>query len=406
LIKSSTYLGFQFFLICLSSYLFFASFNMIIPELPGHLASMGGEKYKGWIIALFTLTAGISRPFSGKLTDRAGRIPAMIFGSVVCFIAGFLYPFALTVFTFLLLRLFHGFSTGFKPTGTAAYVADLSPPEKRGEAMGVQGFFGSIGMASGPILGSFLADHYSINTMFVVSSLFALASVIVILGMKETLPNPQKFNLKVFKISKSDLLEPAVFPAAVVILLNVFAYGVVLTLIPDLSIHLGIKNKGLYFAIFTIFSLLVRILGGKASDKYGRIPVLFVSAILITMALFFTALATESKLMFYISAAVYGLGLGINTPTAFAWTVDLISENIRGKGLATSYIAMEMGIGLGAVFSGYIYNGNTDNFFKTFLTASLMSVSSIIFLWIYLARKKRSIRQTVHVEESEFENVF
>src|SRR5690606_31351454 len=106
----------QYVLLCLSSLLFFSSFNMLIPELPDYLTGLGGEDYKGWVIGIFTLTAGISRPFSGQLTDRWGRIPVMMIGALVCVVCGFFYPIANTVFLFLVLRLIHGFSTGFKPT--------------------------------------------------------------------------------------------------------------------------------------------------------------------------------------------------------------------------------------------------------------------------------------------------
>ncbi len=71
----------HFILLCLSNALFSASFNMMIPELPAYLTRMGGADYKGYIIGLFTLMAGLSRPFSGKLTDTIGRAPVMIFGS-------------------------------------------------------------------------------------------------------------------------------------------------------------------------------------------------------------------------------------------------------------------------------------------------------------------------------------
>jgi MFS family permease len=47
---------------------------MMIPELSGYLSGLGGADYKGLIIALFTLTAMISRPYSGKLSDTIGRI--------------------------------------------------------------------------------------------------------------------------------------------------------------------------------------------------------------------------------------------------------------------------------------------------------------------------------------------
>ena len=72
----------QFILLCFSYFFFAASFTMIIPELPAYLTSLGGEDYKGLIIGLFTLTAGISRPFSGKLTDTIGRVPVMIIGTL------------------------------------------------------------------------------------------------------------------------------------------------------------------------------------------------------------------------------------------------------------------------------------------------------------------------------------
>src|SRR5690606_1322846 len=109
----------QFWLLCISSLLFFASFNMLIPELPGYITSLGGPEYKGLIISLFTITAMISRPFSGKLSDSVGRVPVMMVGSLVCFLCSMLYPLLSTVAGFLFLRLFHGFSTGFKPTGQA-----------------------------------------------------------------------------------------------------------------------------------------------------------------------------------------------------------------------------------------------------------------------------------------------
>ena len=49
-----------FWLMCLSSFLFFLSFNLLLPELPDHLTRLGGGEYKGFIIALFTLTAAIA----------------------------------------------------------------------------------------------------------------------------------------------------------------------------------------------------------------------------------------------------------------------------------------------------------------------------------------------------------
>ncbi|HEY1055736.1 MAG TPA: MFS transporter, partial [Emticicia sp.] len=82
--QSNSIFSLQYWLLCISSLVFFASFNMLIPELPDYLSKLGGAESKGLIISLFTLTAGLSRPFSGRLTDRIGRVPVMAFGSLVC----------------------------------------------------------------------------------------------------------------------------------------------------------------------------------------------------------------------------------------------------------------------------------------------------------------------------------
>ena len=259
--KQSSIYTTQFWLLCTSNFLFSASFQMMIPELPDYLKSMGGKEYIGYIIALFTLTAGLSRPFSGKLTDTIGRVPIMAFGSIVCFVCSGIYPFVHTVFGFLLLRFLHGFSTGTKPTATAAYVADIIPEDRRGEAQGMLGIFTATGMSIGPTIGSYLATFATINVMFYTSSAFALGSILILLNMKETLPKAQKqpFSLKLFKIGWIDIFEPRVLPAFVVMLLLCFSSGVILTLVADQTKLLGMTNKGLFFTISTIASLSVRI---------------------------------------------------------------------------------------------------------------------------------------------------
>jgi MFS family permease len=176
---------------------------MIIPELPNYLTSLGGAEHKGLIIALFTLTAGISRPFSGKLTDQWGRVPIMAVGSIVCVLCGFMYPILTTLSGFFFLRLLHGFSTGFKPTATSAYIADIIPSNRWGEALGMHGLCFSIGGAIGPAIGSFIALHFGLNTMFYTSSLFAFLSIIIVLNMKETLKTKRKFEWSMLRINRN-----------------------------------------------------------------------------------------------------------------------------------------------------------------------------------------------------------
>ena len=54
----------------------------------------------------------------------------------------------------------------------------------------------------------------------------------------------------------------------------------------------------------------------------------------------------DSVTIFVLASISFGFSWGLNTPTLMAWTVDLSHENYRGRALATTYIALEAGIGI------------------------------------------------------------
>lgn len=377
----------QFLLLCLSNLLFSASFNMLLPELPGYLSHLGGADYKGYILALFTLMAGLSRPFSGKLSDTIGRVPVMMFGAFTCVVCSLLYPVVGSVFAFLLLRFFHGFSTGFKPTGTAAYVSDLVPSTRRGEAMGVIGLFHTIGMSIGPSIGGWVSKQWGIIFMFRLSAMFALMSVAILIGMKETLANRQRFRLSLLRISRHELFEPLVWPAVIVTFLIYLSYGAVFTLIPDMSDFLGIENKGLFFSFFTGASIAIRLLAGKVSDRYGRIPILKVAAVIMAASMAMIAL-THDRAMLFAAAVVYGISVGLGSPAVTAWTIDLGQPEHRGRALASMYIAQEAAIGLGAYFSAMLYNNQYGRFPVTFFITAAVTLAAPLYLFTVHPRRK------------------
>ena len=352
---------------------------MLIPELPDYLTSLGGGEYKGLIIALFTVTALLSRPFSGKLADSIGRVPVMLFGAGVCLISSLIYPFLTTVSGFMMLRLVHGFSTGFTPTGQAAFLGDIVPAHKQGKAMGLLGTAGTVGMASGPAIGGALANLFSLDVVFYTSSLFGLLSMIILLNIKETHAGKKQFSLDSVKIQRHDLFEPLVVVPCIIMFLYAYSYGTIFTLLPDLGAFVGIRNKGVLFTFLTVASLLVRLVAGRASDRYGRVPVLKISTFLLVISLLIIGLGnTPGHIM--LGVTIYGVGQGMTSPTLLAWATDLSDVNFKGRGISSLYIFMEAGIGIGAFVSGWIYGNDTNQFFLTFLISTLLSLLAFLYL--------------------------
>ncbi len=152
-------------------------------------------------------------------------------------------------------------------------------------------------MAMGPAIGGYVAVRWNINIMFQLSAVFALLSVVILIGMKETLTNKQPFRFSLLKISGSEIFEPLVWSPVIITFLTYFSYGAILTIIPDFSAYLGISNKGLFFTFFTVSSIGIRLLAGRVSDQFGRVPVLKISALTMAGSMLMMALAHNSILL-------------------------------------------------------------------------------------------------------------
>ncbi|GAA6766943.1 hypothetical protein AAFH68_28900 [Flavobacterium sp. CGRL1] len=163
------------------------------------------------------------------------------------------------------------------------------------------------------------------------------------------------------------------------------AYGLILTLIPDWSEHLGAENKGVFFTAFTIASVLVRFGAGKVSDRHGRTNVILAGLIITSIALF--VISTGNSITVLLTgAAIYGMGTGILSPAINAWTIDLSNPQHRGKAIATMYISMELGIGLGALLGGSYYSDQISRIPQIMKIDILVLFMGVLYL-LYWKRK-------------------
>ncbi len=367
-------------------FLFMTSFNLILPELNHFITDLGGANHKGLIITLFTISAAVSRPFSGKLSDTIGRKKVMIFGLIICFIVSLLYPLSLSVWFFLVLRFLHGFSAGFLPTGATAMVTDLLPAESRGQGMGIWGTFISLGIGVGQSLGSFIYNEWGMNNLFLFSSFIAVISGILILFVKETLEKTENFKPQLLKITLKDVFEPSVLPAAMVMFLTATCSGIIFVLTPDMSTFLGIGNKGWFFGIYVLSTILIRLLTSSLSDKIGRRKTLIIGIIFLIASMILIGYAKDWK-AYSTAAIVFGIATGISSPTLFAWTADLSHPERRGVGTGTMFIALEIGIMVGAFSTILTYNNTLESITIGFLLGAFMALLAVLYLFWHLKNR-------------------
>ena len=139
---------------------------MIIPLLPFYVKELGGSgidilglhfgigMISGFIVAAFTIAQLLSAPMWGRFSDRVGRRPVLLIALGAAGIAYLIFGFAHSLFVLFVSRLVQGAGGGTVGV-IQAYVADSTDPKDRARALGWLSATTNLGVALGPVLGSF-----------------------------------------------------------------------------------------------------------------------------------------------------------------------------------------------------------------------------------------------------------
>lgn len=340
----------DFLRMCLANFCLFTSFYLLLPTLPVYVQKLGGrESEVGLIIGIFTLSALFVRPFVGRAIDRMGRKPFILLGASLLVVSSLLYILTRSVGSILLLRVIHGAGIAFFTTAAPTYIADISPLERRGEAMGYYGMSNSLAMAAGPTLGWLVVEVSSFPVLFLAATAAALAALLLSLGITEEQRSPRRSQGGGLWTLIS---YEALFPSALFCLVAM-TYGSIVSFLPLFAAHHGISNPGLFFTVYALCLVALRAVAGRISDVYGRLQVIVPGMAVVVLAL--GVLAFSSSLSTLLVAAVlYGVGQGIAFPSFVALIIDRAGESGRGVAVATLTIALDLGISLGSILLGLL----------------------------------------------------
>lgn len=156
----------KLFTLMITAFIDMVGLLMIIPLLPFYVKELGGSgvsvfglhlgvgTISGFIVTAFTVAQLVSAPFWGKFSDRVGRRPTLIIALAASGIAYLIFGFAHSLLLLFLSRLVQGAGGGTVGV-IQAYVADSTDPKDRARALGWLSATTNLGVALGPVLGSF-----------------------------------------------------------------------------------------------------------------------------------------------------------------------------------------------------------------------------------------------------------
>ncbi|TDG35660.1 MFS transporter [Pedobacter changchengzhani] len=181
----------------------FTGFGIIIPVLPKLIQEFTGGSvsaaadYGGYLMVAFALAQFIFSPIMGGLSDQYGRRPVLLFSLFGLGIDYIFLSFAPTIFWLFIGRIIAGV-TGASFTTAMAYIADISPPEKKAQNFGMVGAAFGVGFILGPVIGG-LFSTYGLRVPFMISAGLALVNWIYgyfILPESLSKANRRKFSWK------------------------------------------------------------------------------------------------------------------------------------------------------------------------------------------------------------------
>src|SRR5512135_670154 len=177
--------------------------GIIIPVTPAIIRQLTGQElsgaasWGGWLMFVFALMQFLCAPVIGNLSDRFGRRPVLIVSLVALAIDYAITGLAPTIAWLFVGRFLSGAAGAAYPT-VNAYIADVSPPEKRAANFGLTGAAFGIGFILGPGLGGFIGEHWGARAPFFAAAALALANAFFgLVVLNESLPpeRRRKFEL-------------------------------------------------------------------------------------------------------------------------------------------------------------------------------------------------------------------
>lgn len=317
------------------------------------------------IPVLYAVAQFFAAPLLGKLSDRFGRRPVILYSITASAFGYFLFGIGGALWVLFLSRVIDGFGAGSASTA-GAYVADVTPPQDRARNYGFIGMAFGLGFILGPTLGGLLSQ-FSLNApVFAAGTLSLLAAVVGFFILPESLPKEKRetkplrlADLNPFASIFDMLQRPTVGGLLLTQCLFFFVFTGNNNMLPVFMIEKFTAQPWQVAALFAVSGLTMAIMQGgfvgPLVKRFSEKPLTINS--LLLQALAAIGIVTVPALwMLFPVAVLNSMGTGLVWPTLGAMLANSVSSEEQGRvsGVSTALGSL-MGI-FGPLFAGTTYD--------------------------------------------------
>ena len=399
--KSSTAL----ILIFLTVFIDLLGFGLLIPILPafGLKVLNIDETSIGIVISAYSFIQFIFNPIFGRISDKRGRKPVIIFCLLLNAIGYLLFSITNSFILLLLSRIVAGIG-GSSISVAQAYIADVTTAENRSKGMGIIGSAFGLGFVFGPLLGGIISEFGYAVVGYVSAGFSFLAFVLTSFLLPESLKiknesdevspvskrNWKLIDIQSFKVvfKKPDL---ALLISLFFVLTFSFAniYGT-FALLGIQVFHFTDKQNGFMFGIIGLTSAIVQgTLIGTVNKFLTKKKIFIVSSFLISITLALIPYAGNFLGLAFVGIFL-SIGTGLFQPTILSLISEVTSEKEQGVTLGINQSMSAFARMLGPLWGGFAFEYLGYQF--PFLTGAFFTAAIFLVSIFYLPKRLNWIK--------------
>ena len=292
------------------------------------------------IPVIYAAAQFFAAPLLGKLSDRFGRRPVILYSITASAFGYFLFGIGGALWVLFLSRLIDGFGAGSASTA-GAYVADITPPQDRAKNYGFLGLAFGLGFILGPVLGGVLSGISLNAPVYAAGILSFLAAVIGYFILPESLPKEKRERKPLQLVDLNPLASilemlrrPTVGGLLTAQCLFFFVFNGNSNMLPVFMIEKFTTEPWQVAALFATGGIVMAItqggLVGPLAKRFGEKPLAANSLVIQALAAI-GVVSVPVLWMLYPVTVLNSIGTGLVWPTLGALLANNVSSEEQGK---------------------------------------------------------------------------
>ena len=383
---------FQIYIIWATIFLDLMGITLIIPFINELVEQLGGdERHAGLLLASYALMQFIFAPILGKISDKYGRRPVLLFGMLGASIAFLIFSFANQLWLLFVSRMFAGISNA-NISVAQAYIADITNPKERTVKMGIIQAAFSLGFIIGFPIGGILSEQFSISTPSILASSLSMINAIFAYFLLPESLNQKNRKMESIVLNPLSIIESSILniknyyqnqkfkSILIIFFLYSFAFSILHVTFVEFNreyLKMNSQKIGFIFMYIGIIGFLIQMFFIKSLIKiFNEENVMIIGFSLMAFGLVLTPFVDHMNWLFLTTFFVSS-GNSLIAPTATSLISQKATKSEQGLILGITQSLGSLGRIFGPPFGGLTYY--TIHMMFPFISAAIVLIGSIIF---------------------------